>query len=75
MNENKSGAGGIIAIIVVVVLLIAMVGSCSGSGSSGGDGKSTCRNCGRKKPLVAGYGYCSTCYEGFRDWQKNNGYD
>ena len=74
MNENKSGVGGIIAIIVVVVLLIAMVGSCSGS-SSGGDGKSTCRNCGRKKPLVAGYGYCSTCYEGFRDWQKNNGYD
>lgn len=60
-----------IALLLAVVLCFSL---CACGGSSGGDGKSTCRNCGRKTSLVAGYGYCSTCYKGFKDWQNKNGY-
>lgn len=62
---------GSIAIIVVSVLIIAIaVGSAVGrsSGSSTGSGE-RCRNCGRSGKLVAGFGYCYDCYDGFRDWQ------
>lgn len=58
----------IVTIIVMVVLAILMLSMCTGGGGSGGDGKNTCRNCGRSKPLSS-MGYCSTCQEGFNDWQ------
>lgn len=68
MNGNKNG--GIIGIIIILIIAIIFgIASCGG-GSSGGDGKSTCRNCGRDKPLSA-MGYCSTCQKGFYEWQKD----
>ena len=60
----------IIAVIVVIacsVLLSAFEGSKSSSSHS-----EKCRNCGRKTSLVAGYDYCSDCYESFVDWQEDN---
>ena len=62
-----------IIIGIVVVLIVGIVVSCSMvSGNRGGDGITTCRNCGRSKTLVPGYGYCSSCYEGFIDWQNKD---
>ena len=63
-----------IIIGVVVFLLVGLVVSCTvvSNEPKGGDGKSTCRNCGRSTSLVPGYGYCSNCYESFRDWQNKD---
>lgn len=58
----------LIAFLLVLVMLLSL---CACGESRGGDGVSTCRNCGRKTSLVAGYGYCKTCYEGFIEWQKD----
>ena len=60
----------IYAIVAAVILLVIIIGkSCSagGGGSSGG-----CRNCGRDKTLVPGYGYCYDCFDGYLDWEKRN---
>lgn len=68
MNDNKNG--GIIGIIIVLIIAIILgLASCGSGGHSGGDGKSTCRNCGREKSLSY-MGFCSTCQEGFNEWQK-----
>lgn len=56
--------------IISLLLVFMLCQSLGGCGNSGGDGKTTCRNCGRKTSLVAGFGYCNSCYEGFNDWQK-----
>ena len=62
---KKSKIIGVIVVILIIVLTLSM---CGGAGNSGGDGKSTCRNCGRSKRLSA-MGYCSTCQKGFNEWQ------
>ena len=62
---KKSNLITAIVIFVVFILIIAM---CFDGSSSGGDGKSTCRNCGRSKSLSYA-GYCSTCQSGFEQWQ------
>ena len=36
-----------------------------------GSSKEKCRNCGRSKDIVPGFGMCETCFEGFTDWQKD----
>lgn len=65
---SKSSLIGII--VGACVLLIFMFALFSGGDSgSRGDGKETCRNCGRDKPLSY-MGYCSTCQEGFNEWQE-----
>lgn len=69
MNGKKNG--GVIGVIIVLAIAIIIGLSCCSSGTGGGNGKSTCRNCGRKKPLSA-YGYCSTCQKGFNEWQDKN---
>lgn len=69
MNGNKNG-GTIGIIIILIIAIIFGIASCGGGGHSGGDGKNTCRNCGRDKPLSA-MGYCSTCQKGFYEWQKD----
>ena len=56
----------IFGLLLAMIMILSLV-AC---GSSGGDGKTSCRNCGRKKNLVPGFGYCSTCYKGFNDWQE-----
>ena len=64
---------GIIALILVVVVLMVSVYGCFGCESDmGGDGTSSCKNCGRSP--VYSLGYCKSCYNGFRNWQKKNGY-
>ena len=48
---------------VSFIALIANCSGCSGCGHSGGDGKTTCKNCGKKE--VVALGYCRRCYDGF----------
>ena len=71
MKNNKKGT---VALIIVLVLILVSIVGCFGDcgESSGGDGKSSCRNCGRSS--VYALGYCKSCYKGFRNWQEDNGY-
>lgn len=64
-------------IVVVCIIAVAVVIACSallptlGSSHSKKSQSDRCRNCGRKTELVAGFGFCYTCYEGFTDWQED----
>lgn len=70
--EGKKSGGIIGVILIIVIAIIIGMASCGGNSSgSRGDGKKTCRNCGREKPLSS-IGYCSICQEGFDDWQRNH---
>lgn len=57
----------IISIAMMVLGIILGVTAEPSADSSSGD---RCRNCGRKTDLVAGFGYCYSCYEGYNNWQK-----
>jgi hypothetical protein len=61
----------IAAVVIAVFLLLSGIMN-SNFDHQGGDGITTCRNCGRKKDLVPGFGFCYTCYEGFVEWQEEN---
>ncbi len=57
--------------IILVILLIVVIGGYvflfpHSSSGRGGNGKTTCLNCGRRARLTIGY--CDTCYDGFSDW-------
>ena len=60
------------AIVIAIVLGLSFACSSSSSGGGRGDGVNTCRNCGRDVPLVAGFGFCGTCFEGFNDFLSRN---
>jgi len=66
MND-KSEIIKVIAVIVVFVLFIALA-IASYSEPRGGNGTTTCRNCGRSPVVYAGF--CEDCGEGFLDWQR-----
>ena len=53
----------------IVIILFAFGGSVAKNIASSSDSGEKCRNCGRKKDLVAGFDYCYDCYEEFVDWQ------
>ena len=60
-----------VAVIVIAALIAAMGnGSGNSSGTDKKDKKDGCRNCGRSENIVAGFGYCEDCFEGFLDWQE-----
>lgn len=59
-----------LSLILVFALCLSLC-ACGGGGGRG-DGINTCRNCGRDTTLVAGFGFCGSCYEGFVEWQKDN---
>ena len=71
-SKNKSGT---ITIIITIVIAFILAFATFGDSNKGGDGKSTCRNCGRQKKLSSA-GYCSTCQKGYDEWldeyYKNN---
>ena len=73
-NSLKKLLIACIAIIVIVPIIIFTIvgGSIDNHGGSSGNSGEKCRNCGRKTDLVAGFGYCYDCYEGFVDWQEDN---
>lgn len=73
-NSLKKLLIACIAIIVIVPIIIFAIvgGSIDNHSGSSGNGRDKCRNCGRETNLVAGYGYCYDCYEGFVDWQEDN---
>ena len=52
---------------VIGIFLLSSLGTCSGS--SGGDGITTCKNCGKSE--VVSFGFCGRCADGFLDWQKD----
>ena len=60
----------IIAIVILTFVIVPALRSCS-SNERGGDGITSCKNCGRKTDLVPGFGYCGNCYKGFNEWQDN----
>lgn len=74
---QKSEMGKIIVSMILVFAVIigicVLIRGCSDDNSSTqrGDGVKTCRNCGRS-PVVAGFGYCDNCYDGFVDWQEKH---
>lgn len=51
----------IILCVIIASIIFISIFSCSGSG--GGDGKSSCKNCGRS-PVYA-IGFCRSCYKSF----------
>lgn len=71
---NKNSLKSIVVYVVVIAVALCLFYSCGSSRGGGqrGDGVNTCRNCGRKTDLVAGFGFCGICYEGFNDWQKTS---
>lgn len=54
----------ILAIMLAVGMCFSMI-ACGG-----GDGKTSCKNCGRSS--VYALGYCKTCYKGFHDYTYGN---
>lgn len=59
--------------IIVIVLICAIMGISDGCESdAGGDGKSSCKICGRSS--VFAYGYCEDCFNDYMDWREENGY-
>ena len=79
MNENKTGAGSVIAVIIVIVLIIAMIGSCSGNDESSSHSSETCVGCGRTWQAgdpggnfmsIVTTGMCKNCYNNFK-WAQN----
>ena len=60
-----------ISIAVIVVIMLVGVISCALSPSGiGGDGKSSCKNCGRNS--VYALGFCKSCYKSFHDFTYDN---
>ena len=67
VKEKRAKRMIIIAVVsFVIAIIIGMFGSCSCSGS-GGDGITTCKNCGRKE--ISWGGMCERCADDFLDWQ------
>ena len=67
MKKNRKKIIAFLFLIVMCVLLTA----CGNSGPRG-DGKTTCKNCGRKGVVL--FGYCESCADSFLEWQRKNGY-
>ncbi len=71
-EERKKNSAIITGIIIALLVIFAIILLFKiSSSSSNGDGVNTCKNCGRS-PVVAGFGYCGDCYDGFTDWQDDN---
>ena len=52
--------------ILVLLMMLAFSVFATGCTSSHGDGKTTCKNCGRSS--IYALGFCKSCYEGFMDY-------
>ena len=63
----------IISFIILLILITALIGSCfGGCETEGGDGVSSCKNCGRGS--VYFMGFCKRCYDGFYNYNKKDGF-
>lgn len=60
--------GKVFAIIGVIIVIGALAHSCGLGG--GGNGISSCRNCGRSS--VYSGGLCSSCFDGYVDWSLDD---
>lgn len=59
----------IIALLLCLMLMLSCVTvltSCEGNGGSSGNGKSSCKNCGRSP--VYDLGFCKSCYKSFMNY-------
>ena len=63
MNNNKLP---IIIASIIIGLIVIMAATCSGG--IGGDGRTSCKNCGR--PSVYALGFCKSCYNSFKNSNK-----
>lgn len=57
-------------LLVLIVLTFALAAMGSGSSSRKGDGKTSCKNCGRTPVYMSGF--CQSCWEDFIDYQNKN---
>ena len=71
-NTRRSLLAIICIVVIAVIVIFAIVDGSIGNNNTGSNSGEKCRNCGRKTDLVAGFGYCYDCYEGFVDWQEDN---
>ena len=57
-----------IVVVLIVLLLLFGLGSIifGGCEDNGGDGKSSCKNCGRSSVYASGF--CKRCYESYIDY-------
>ncbi len=53
-----------VIVCIIIAIFIASISSCTDS--IGGDGSSSCKNCGRS-PVYA-LGLCKSCYKSFSDY-------
>ena len=63
---------GVGAICVALYCFGCFNGIGIGGSSSGGNGITTCKNCGRKASLDELTGYCKKCNESFWEWADEN---
>ena len=68
LKNKKAWIMSVIALVLLVV--INPVNSFMASSGRGGDGVTTCKNCGRRG--VEAFGYCERCADGFLDWHNKN---
>ena len=68
-NDIIKGIVGLVLMIIMVVVLTTSIQSCREK-DRGGDGISSCKNCGRKQKHLK-IGYCDSCYESWEEWMDN----
>ena len=65
-GESKHVLKKIGIAIVVVIMLVGVISCALSPSGMGGDGKSSCKNCGRNS--VYALGFCKSCYKSFHDF-------
>lgn len=71
LREKRLLSWKSIGVFAIVVIMLVGVISCALSPSGiGGDGKSSCKNCGRNS--VYALGFCKSCYKSFHDFTYDN---
>lgn len=60
----------VISSFIALALIILSSIICSGSSKGKGDGKTSCKNCGKKS--VYALGFCKSCYESFYEYTYKN---
>lgn len=69
--HNKKMRTKFIVIMLALAAVCLLFAQMDYSSNSDDTTEGKCRNCGRTKNIVPGFNMCSSCYEGFVDWQED----